>query len=188
MVVSCYEHYSEEDNLCVADTQPFMCAPHPEHAVRNTVSGYIQTRDGSAWMPAESLTTFNEIGSTQECRFVCATDYKGYYEECVDSTAPTCEVSYSPDSQTNTDVVATLVNCSKPITGDQTYTFTGNGTHTFTFIDQYENTGSTTAIVTWIDKTPVIPVVSYDPDSYASGDITVTVTLNTTGSETIIPE
>jgi len=40
--------------------------------------------------------------------------------------------------------------------GNANYTFTENGNFTFTFIDAYGNTGSTTATVSWIDKTPVL--------------------------------
>jgi hypothetical protein len=74
-----------------------------------------------------------------------------------DTVAPTADVTYDPSTLTNTDVVATLGNYSENITitnngGSNTYTFTGNDTFTFEFVDDAGNVGSTTATVTWIDK------------------------------------
>jgi hypothetical protein len=80
------------------------------------------------------------------------------------------------------------VNCNRTIIGNQTYTFTDNGSYIFNLIDEYGNTGSTTATVYWIDKTPVNAVPAYSPAAYSTGYITVTVTLNTTGSMTQIPD
>ncbi|MEI6673235.1 MAG: hypothetical protein WCL02_08215 [bacterium] len=39
--------------------------------------------------------------------------------------------------------------------------FTGNGGFTFTFSDLAGNTGSTTATITWIDKTAPTATVTY---------------------------
>jgi hypothetical protein len=77
-----------------------------------------------------------------------------------------CEVDYTPSTNTNTNVVATLTNCNKPITvtntgASTTYVFTGNGSYLFTYQDSYGNTGSTLAEVDRIDKTPIIPILSY---------------------------
>ena len=75
-----------------------------------------------------------------------------------DTTAPIWTISYSTTETTANDVVATLsLNEAATITnngGNATYTFTGNGAFTFEFTDTSGNTGSTTATVSWIDKTP----------------------------------
>ena len=56
------------------------------------------------------------------------------------------------------------------------YTFTGNGSFTFEFVDQYGNTGEETATVNRIDKTaPYAVSVSYDPDDKTNQDVTVTL-------------
>ncbi|MDR2541116.1 MAG: hypothetical protein LBD11_05030 [Candidatus Peribacteria bacterium] len=34
----------------------------------------------------------------------------------IDKTAPTCMISYNPSTNTNQDVVASLINCSETIT------------------------------------------------------------------------
>ena len=76
--------------------------------------------------------------------------------------APRAEVNYNITTPTNQDVVAELVNMTRPITvtnndGKTTYTFTENGEFTFEFVDEDGQTGSATAKVDWIDK--VIPTV-----------------------------
>jgi hypothetical protein len=58
----------------------------------------------------------------------------------IDKTAPTCSITYTPSTNTNQNVVATLTNCSETITGTAlSYTFTGNGSYTFTFTDLVGN-------------------------------------------------
>ncbi len=77
-----------------------------------------------------------------------------------DSTArvmPSAEIEYSPKTTTTGSVVAKLVNRNKDFTitnnnGKDTYTFTKNGSFTFEFKDEYGNTGSATATVTWIKE------------------------------------
>ncbi len=74
-----------------------------------------------------------------------------------DSTAkimPSAEVEYSTKENTTLSVTAKLVNKNKDFTitseGGDTHTFTKNGSFTFTFEDEYGNTGSAVATVTWI--------------------------------------
>lgn len=92
----------------------------------------------------------------------------------VDKTAPTATVSYSTETATNTDIIATLTGASEDITitnnsWSATYTFTGNGTFAFQFVDAVWNTGSTIATVNYIDK--IAPVITL------SGSSTVDVQL-----------
>jgi hypothetical protein len=55
--------------------------------------------------------------------------------------------------------------------------FTGNASFTFTYQDSYGNTGATTAMVNWIDKTPpVATTISYDPSSNTNVDVFSTLT------------
>jgi len=99
----------------------------------------------------------------------------------IDRKAPTCELTYDPTGKTNQDVQATLTNCSEPIivtnnSGNNTYTFTENGTYEFEFTDLLGNTGSITAEVTRIDKDPVTCTITYDPTGKTNQDVTATLT------------
>ena len=75
----------------------------------------------------------------------------------IDKTPVTGAISYSPSTATNTDVVATISFNKSGVTvtnnSGTSYTFTGNGSFTFEFVDQYGNTGEETATVNRIDKT-----------------------------------
>lgn len=76
----------------------------------------------------------------------------------IDKSTVSGSIAYNPSSLTNQDVIATItfnktgvtVNNNSNLTG---YIFTNTWTFTFNFTDVAGNTGSTTAIVTWIDKT-----------------------------------
>ena len=95
----------------------------------------------------------------------------------IDKAGPTATISYNITTPTKTDVIATLVP-SKPVTitnngGLNTYTFTENGSFTFTFVDAAGNTGSATATVANIDKTaPVITLNGTTPDIAINGTYT----------------
>jgi hypothetical protein len=100
----------------------------------------------------------------------------------IDKTAPTCSITYTPDTNTNGDVTAALSNCSETITGTTpSHTFTANGSYTFHFTDLVGNTGSTTATVHWIDKTAIIPTITYNQTGQTNQDVTATISFNKTG-------
>ncbi len=72
---------------------------------------------------------------------------------------PGISVVYNIQEKTNQDVIATIVSDDGIVEvtnndGNNTYTFTENGTFEFEYIDQYGNAGTITARVDWIDKTP----------------------------------
>jgi len=97
----------------------------------------------------------------------------------IDKTAPTASTSYSITWLTNQDVVATITWFNKTwvtITSSWTHTFTGNWSYIFTFADTYWNTGSETATVTWIDKSPVTGTVIYSTTWRTSGNVTAEIT------------
>jgi Flp pilus assembly protein TadG len=60
--------------------------------------------------------------------------------------------------------------------GSTNYTFTGNGSFTFEFVDSYGNTGSETANVTWIDKTAPSCSVTYSTTGNTNQDVTAMLT------------
>ena len=84
----------------------------------------------------------------------------------IDTTPPTANVVYDITWRTNQDVIATLTWYSEPITianngGSNTYVFTSNDSFTFEFKDAADNTWSTGATVTWIDKTDPVVTLSW---------------------------
>jgi hypothetical protein len=100
--------------------------------------------------------------------------------------ALSCTTTYSPNTNTNQNVIATLTGCNKSITvtnngGNTNYTFTNTGSFTFTYQDSYGNTGSTTANVNWIDKSPVTGSITYSPNTATSGNVQAEISFNKTG-------
>lgn len=81
------------------------------------------------------------------------------YEDTTQKHRPTASIIYSTTQPTADNVTITLNNLfpDEHITitnngGSDTYTFTQNGEFTFTFVNDEGVEGSTTAIVTWIDR------------------------------------
>lgn len=70
----CNEHYTWNNTVCQADTQPATCTGLPEHAIWNSVSDITQTWNGNDWTPS-NIGSFNASASTTECRFRCDTNY-----------------------------------------------------------------------------------------------------------------
>jgi len=98
----------------------------------------------------------------------------------IDGSKPTASVKYSTTWATNGDVLVYLTGRNKAITGVNTYnyTFTWNGTFTFTFSDLAWNTGSVIATVSNIDKIIPTATVYLSPASwtYVSWNILATLT------------
>lgn len=106
----------------------------------------------------------------------------------IDKTAPVAEVSFDITNPTNGSVTATLVNPSKPITvtnngGSLNHTFADNGSFAFEFVDQLGNTGSATAVVSWIDLIAPTVQINYYPATVTSGPVMASIE---TSSEPII--
>lgn len=99
----------------------------------------------------------------------------------LDVSIPTGTVTYDKLNPTNTDVVATLGNLSKPgvrVTnngGLLTHTFTNNGSFVFELIDELGITGTATAIVNNIDKIPLTATITYDKINATNGDVIATI-------------
>ncbi|MGE5416597.1 MAG: hypothetical protein ACM3UZ_07530, partial [Acidobacteriota bacterium] len=98
----------------------------------------------------------------------------------IDNIGPSANISYSTTQITNGQVVATLAP-NKPVTvtnnnGASTYTFSDNGSFTFQFKDEAGNSGTATAIVNWIDKTPPTATITYSPSTTTSSNVVATMT------------
>ena len=95
-----------------------------------------------------------------------------FYEDVTNrALIPTADIAYSPDTTTNGEVIARLVNPSTKITitnngGSDTYVFTENNKpFTFEFVDENGTKGSATANVTWIDKDIPTAEIKYNLDN-----------------------
>jgi hypothetical protein len=60
------------------------------------VSSYPQTRNGNAWSPADSTTTYNTTESSTACRYKCATNYSWNGNSCVVSCGSDYSLSSCP--------------------------------------------------------------------------------------------
>ncbi len=105
------------------------------------------------------------------------------YENVTVNETPRAEVNYNIARPTNKDVTAELINPIRPITvtnndGKTTYTFTENGEFTFEFVDEEGRTGSATARVDWIDKTPPQAEVSFSTTELTNQDVVATITFD----------
>lgn len=100
-----------------------------------------------------------------------------FYEDFTKNPNPTASIGFDITSPTNGNVVARLINPSTEIritnnNGKDTYTFTENGDFTFEFIDDSNGmTGSATASVRWIDKTPPTGTIRYSTTSKTNKEV-----------------
>lgn len=81
----------------------------------------------------------------------------------IDKTAPTAELSCTPETATNGNVTVTMtpseeVTVTSPSDGSRTVTVAENGRVRFEFTDRAGNTGFAEKEITWIDKEP--PVIT----------------------------
>ncbi|CAM3634726.1 immunoglobulin-like domain-containing protein [Marinicrinis lubricantis] len=97
----------------------------------------------------------------------------------IDRVPPAGELIYSHSSWTRDNVTVTLVasddRSSVTVTGEQEYTFTDNGTHTFTFYDEAGNLAELTAVVDYIDREAPHPIITYSKDSWTNESVTASV-------------
>ncbi len=89
---------------------------------------------------------------------------------------PTAGVGYDKTEITNQDVIARLINPSTNITitnngGSDTYIFKENGEFTFEFVDDYGHTGSSKAVVNWIDKEAPTATIEYSTTNKINRDV-----------------
>jgi len=95
----------------------------------------------------------------------------------IDKAPPTATIAYSTTDSTNQDVVATITLRDGSVTseGGATHTFTENGSWTFTFEDDLGNSGTASATVNWIDKTPPTATIAYSTVYSTNQDVTATL-------------
>ncbi|MEI8339681.1 MAG: immunoglobulin-like domain-containing protein [bacterium] len=168
-------------------TNTAVCVNTPDHQGSTNTETFSVTAPVVAgsysfkvWIYSDDACTANAVGPTTLVTGISVS---------ADTTPPTATVTYSTSAPTNQNVTATI-HPSEPVTitnngGSDFYTFTSNGSFKFEFKDAANNTGSTTAVVTNIDKTaPVITIGEYN-HAPTNQDVVVTAstnegTLNTT--------
>lgn len=97
-----------------------------------------------------------------------------------DETLP-LEIEYDIPHYTNKAVTATLKSNGSNITilnnrGMEYYTFKENGEFTFEYLDHLGQKKTSTAKVTWIDKTPPQAKIVYDVTNETSGEVMASLT------------
>lgn len=104
----------------------------------------------------------------------------------VDTIPPVATIMYSPSGWTSGDVVV-IAEMSEdlltPLTGwvlsgthRYTKTFSANAQENLIFSDLAGNTGSAMVTVNTIDKDAPVCMVSYDPSTATTGNVTATLT------------
>lgn len=103
-----------------------------------------------------------------------------FFEDTTQEHRPAATIEYSTTDPTNGNVTATLKNLfpDEHITitnndGRDTYTFTENGTFTFTYRNDDGVEGRTTATVTWIDREAPTAVFEYSTTQTTGGKVVV---------------
>lgn len=97
----------------------------------------------------------------------------------IDKTPPVATVQYSETTWTRSDVRATVL-ANEPITvigntGNTTYDFLNNGSYNFVIADRAGNQSVVQASVTYIDRTPPVPKLTYSTTAPTKDDVIVTV-------------
>ena len=103
-----------------------------------------------------------------------------FFEDTTQEHRPAATIEYGTTDPTNGNVTATLKNLfpDEHIVimnndGSDTYTFTENGTFTFTYKNDEGVEGKTTATVTWIDREAPTAVFEYSTTQTTGGKVVV---------------
>ncbi len=119
----------------------------------------------------------NTYGNTPgECDMYFSGNMLNFYEDATKNYDSNPTIKYSSANLTKDDVIATITlpkGCT--IIGDNTYTFTGNGTHTFRYTDIDGEEKTIDATVDWIDKEAPKATVVYSTKNPTNGNVIVTL-------------
>ncbi len=101
----------------------------------------------------------------------------------IDKIAPTATITYNTTDITNQNVIATISfnETNVQITnnnGSNTYIFTENGEFIFEFMDAAGNSGTSKALVTWIDKQAPEVKIEYSTTNITNQDVIAKVISN----------
>ena len=162
-----WELAASKDNLGENVSLKHIDLPEPKKAL------YVKFECESIYPPMDSAAKYK----------VFTVSVIKLYENVIVNEIPRAEVNYNITNATNKNVIAELINETRPITvtnneGNKTYTFTENGEFTFEFVDENGNKGSTTATVNWIDKTPPKANVEFSTTELTNEDVVATITFD----------
>jgi len=153
--------------------------------------------DGENWVKSGSVSgwqndsrtktiTLDEPTATKYVKIVATETHRGnshftcrmlnFYEDITKTFEVNPTINYSNTELTNDDVVVKieLPNGCK-VVGDGEYTFTENGTHTFTYVDTLGVEKTVEAKVDWIDKEVPVANVSYSITESTDGEVVATI-------------
>ena len=99
------------------DTNTFVCGPKPEHSEWNDVASYVQTFNGSNWLPAGSETKYSATSSSIACYYICEEGFMLQGGDCVPSStdirSQNCNLPTKPDGSLIEHFVWTANNNDK---------------------------------------------------------------------------
>ena len=139
--------------------------------ITNLDEGVVETENGGKY-------TFTENGDFR-FKLIDSENVESYLDakvSIIDKTVPQGIITYSTTSPTNGNVTASIEFDKANVTitnneGNNTYTFTDNGSFTFEFIDGAGNVGTAVATVSCIDRTTPVAQISYSTTSPTNGDV-----------------
>ena len=157
-VISSFKVGSSSESIKLTWGIATLSLPVPGQTIGTIVQVYYSENNGVSWYPQTQTPVIDKNGQPYvEFTTTHFTDFA--ITSIPDTTAPIPTITYDITGTTANDVIASIsLNETGSITnngGNASYTFTDNGSFTFTFQDTAGNTGSATATVNWIDKTPV---------------------------------
>lgn len=104
------------------------------------------------------------------------------FQDMTKNPRPTAGIGYSTTEPTRENVIARLVNPSTNITitnngGSDTYVFTEEGVHEFTFefVDESGVKGTSKAVVYWIDRTAPTATIEYSTNNPINSSVFATL-------------
>ena len=150
----------------------------------NNTTAVIEGATSTGTILDSTSKSWTYILTWKSCNSTGCTNFDTWINFIIDNTKPTWTIAYTPNTLTNTNVIATItLSETWNITNNNnqtSYTFTGNGSFTFEFQDLAGNTWEETATVDWIDKTPITPTVVYSPSTNTNQNVTITITFDKT--------
>ncbi len=178
-----------DPSVWVDDTMSFYIGPQPQ----GTNTGYLLwplTGGEYASVSRTGAITGVKEGKERLVLTSCLVNsigpktsaYNGTYVDVTvrEAPLPGGSLTYSTESLTNEDVVVTFHPDEYTYVtnngGKNTYTFTENGEFTFQLRGARNISGSITARVDWIDKTPPSGTISFSPATATNGDVLATFT------------
>lgn len=151
-----------------------------------TITSNEKMQSVTGWTLSDDQMTMTKTYTNNQTENVTVEDLAGNVKTVqikvtnIDKEPIRAQITYTTQKPTNQNVIATITFNKPNVTitnndGKNTYTFTQNGTFTFTYRDEAGNTGSLEAKVQNIDKTPIKSTIEYSELSQTTDPVTATI-------------